>query len=195
MKKNLRYIIAFLLALMMLLSLCACAQTGTAGNSGELDLDYVGEDTDQPEEEKPWYSWFTEAFSFGKKETTTTPSQSKPDSVADFYAQGSGDAPQGNKGNKTDQTPSTTPEEDTANKPSNSGGKKDDNKKDDNKKDDSKKEDGTNANSSSTNGKADKKDTASKAAKTGDASTALPYMLLMLASGSAVVILKKKKEQ
>ena len=137
MKKNLRYIIAFLLALMMLLSLCACAQTGTAGNSGELDLDYVGEDTDQPEEEKPWYSWFTEAFSFGKKETTTTPSQSKPDSVADFYAQGSGDAPQGNKGNKTDQTPSTTPEEDTANKPSNSGGKKDDNKKDDQKGEDS----------------------------------------------------------
>ena len=44
MKKNLRYIIAFLLAIMMLLSLCACAQTGTAGNSGELDLDYVGED-------------------------------------------------------------------------------------------------------------------------------------------------------
>ena len=105
MKKNLRYIIAFLLAIMMLLSLCACAQTGTAGNSGELDLDYVGEDTDQPEEEKPWYSWFTEAFSFGKKETTTTPSQSKPDSVADFYAQGSGDAPQGNKGNKTDRRP------------------------------------------------------------------------------------------
>lgn len=123
MKKNLRYIIAFLLAIMMLLSLCACAQTGTAGNSGELDLDYVGEDTDQPEEEKPWYSWFTEAFSFGKKDTApTTPS--KPDSVADFYAQGSGDAPQGNKGNKTDQTPSTTPEEDTANKPSNSGGKR-----------------------------------------------------------------------
>ena len=56
-----------------------------------------------------------------------------------------------------------------------------------------KKEDGTNDNSSSTNGKADKKDTASKAAKTGDASTALPYMLLMLASGSAVVILKKQK--
>ena len=44
MKKNLRYIIAFLLAIMMLLSLCACAQTGTAGNSGGLDLDYVGED-------------------------------------------------------------------------------------------------------------------------------------------------------
>ena len=40
-----------------------------------------------------------------------------------------------------------------------------------------------------------KKENASKAAKTGDASTALPYMLLMLASGSAVVILKKKKEQ
>ena len=88
--EHLRYIIAFLLAIMMLSSLCACAQTGTAGNSGELDLDYVGEDTDQPEEEKPWYSWFTEAFSFGKKDTApTTPS--KPDSVADFYAQGSGD--------------------------------------------------------------------------------------------------------
>lgn len=138
MKKNLRYIIAFLLAIMMLLSLCACAQTGIAsGSNGELDLDYVGEATDQPEEEKPWYSWITDAFSFGKKETTTTPSQSKPDSVADFYAQGSGDAPQGNKSNKTDQTPSTTPEEDTANKPSNSGGKKDDNKKDDQKGEDS----------------------------------------------------------
>lgn len=66
MKKNLRYIIAFLLAIMMLLSLCACAQTGTAGNSGELDLDYVGEDTDQPEEEKPWYSWFTEPSASAK---------------------------------------------------------------------------------------------------------------------------------
>ena len=93
MKKNLRYIIAFLLALMMLLSLCACAQTGTAGNSGELDLDYVGEDTDQPEEEKPWYSWFTEAFSFGKKDTAPT-APSKPDSVADFYSQGSSNAPE-----------------------------------------------------------------------------------------------------
>ena len=57
MKKNLRYIIASILALMMLLSLCACAQTGTgSGSNGGLDLDYVGEETDQPEEEKPWYS-------------------------------------------------------------------------------------------------------------------------------------------
>ena len=134
MKKNLRYFIASLLALMMLLSLCACAQTGTAGNSGGLDLDYVGEDTDQPEEEKPWYSWFTEAFSFGKKETTSTPSQSKPDSVADFYTQGNAAAPEGNKGSKTDQSAATTPEEDTSNTTTtNSGSKKDDSKKNDQK--------------------------------------------------------------
>ena len=112
MKKNLRYIIVSILALMMLLSLCACAQTGTgSGSNGGLDLDYVGEETDQPEEEKPWYSWITDAFSFGKKETTTTPSQSKPDSVADFYTQGDADTPQGNKGSKTDQSADTTPEE------------------------------------------------------------------------------------
>ena len=137
MKKNLRYIIAFLLALMMLLSLCACAQTGTAGNSGELDLDYVGEDTDQPEEEKPWYSWFTEAFSFGKKDTAPT-APSKPDSVADFYAQGSGDAPQGTKGNKADQATPTTPDEEPANITTpDSGGKKNDGKKNDQKAEDS----------------------------------------------------------
>ena len=112
MKKNLRYIIASLLALMMLLSLCACAQTGIAsGSNGELDLDYVGETTDQLEEEKPWYSWITDAFSFGKKDTSTTPSQSKPDSVADFYSQGSSDAPEGNKSNKADQATPTTPYE------------------------------------------------------------------------------------
>lgn len=75
--------------------------------------------------------------------------------------------------------------------------KKDDDKKDDSKKDDSKKDDSKKDDSKKDNSKKDdsKKENASKAAKTGDASTALPYMLLMLASGSAVVILKKKKEQ
>ncbi len=138
MKKNLRYIIAFLLAIMMLLSLCACAQTGIAsGSNGELDLDYVGEATDQPEEEKPWYSWITDAFSFGKKETTSTPSQSKPDSVADFYTQGDTAAPEGNKGGKADQSTPTTPEEDTSNTATtNSGDKKDDSKKNDQKAED-----------------------------------------------------------
>ena len=138
MKKNLRYFIASLLALMMLLSLCACAQTGTAsGTNGGLDLDYVGEETDQPEEEKPWYSWITDAFSFGKKETTTTPSQSKPDSVADFYTQGDAAAPEGNKGSKADQSTPTTPEEDTSNTAApTSGGKKDDSKKNDQKTED-----------------------------------------------------------
>ena len=138
MKKNLRYLIASLLALMMLLSLCACAQTGlTSGSNGELDLDYVGEATDQPEEEKPWYSWITDAFSFGKKETTTTPSQSKPDSVADFYSQGSSDAPEGNKGSKAGQSTTITPEEDTSNTVApTSNGKKDDSKKNDQKTED-----------------------------------------------------------
>ena len=101
MKKNLRYIIASLLALMMLLSLCSCAQTGINSTNGGLDLDYVGEATDQPEEEKPWYSWITDAFSFGKKDTSTATTQSKPDSVADFYSQGSSDAPEGNKSNRS----------------------------------------------------------------------------------------------
>lgn len=138
MKKNLRNLIASLLALMMLLSLCACAQTGTgSATNGGLDLDYVGEETDQPEEEKPWYSWITDAFSFGKKETTPTPSQSKPDSVADFYTQGDAAAPEGNKGGKADQSTPTTPEEDASNTAApTSNGKKDDSKKNDQKTED-----------------------------------------------------------
>ena len=138
MKKNLRNLIASLLALMMLLSLCACAQTGTgSATNGGLDLDYVGEETDQPEEEKPWYSWITDAFSFGKKETTPTPSQSKPDSVADFYTQCDAAAPEGNKGGKADQSTPTTPEEDTSNTAApTSNGKKDDSKKNDQKTED-----------------------------------------------------------
>ena len=139
MKKNLRYFIASLLALMMLLSLCACGQSGSgSGSNGGLDLDYVGEDTNQPEEEKPWYSWITDAFSFGKKDTSTTPSQSKPDSVADFYSQGSSDAPEGNKSNKADQATPTTPDEEPANITTpDSGGKKNDGKKNDQKAEDS----------------------------------------------------------
>lgn len=139
MKKNLRYFIASLLALMMLLSLCACGQSGSgSGSNGGLDLDYVGEDTNQPEEEKPWYSWITDAFSFGKKDTSTTPSQSKPDSVADFYSQGSSDAPEGNKSNKADQATPTTPDEEPADITTpDSGGKKNDGKKNDQKAEDS----------------------------------------------------------
>ena len=139
MKKNLRYFMASLLALMMLLSLCACGQSGSgSGSNGGLDLDYVGEDTNQPEEEKPWYSWITDAFSFGKKDTSTTPSQSKPDSVADFYSQGSSDAPEGNKSNKADQATPTTPDEEPANITTpDSGGKKNDGKKNDQKAEDS----------------------------------------------------------
>ncbi len=139
MKKNLRYFIASLLALMMLLSLCACGQSGSgSGSNGGLDLDYVGEDTNQLEEEKPWYSWITDAFSFGKKDTSTTPSQSKPDSVADFYSQGSSDAPEGNKSNKADQATPTTPDEEPANITTpDSGGKKNDGKKNDQKAEDS----------------------------------------------------------
>ena len=139
MKKNLRYLIASLLAIMMLLSLCACGQSGSgSGSNGGLDLDYVGEDTNQPEEEKPWYSWITDAFSFGKKDTSTTPSQSKPDSVADFYSQGSSDAPEGNKSNKADQATPTTPDEEPANITTpDSGGKKNDGKKNDQKAEDS----------------------------------------------------------
>lgn len=139
MKKNLRYLIASLLVLMMLLSLCACGQSGSgSGSNGGLDLDYVGEDTNQPEEEKPWYSWITDAFSFGKKDTSTTPSQSKPDSVADFYSQGSSDAPEGNKSNKADQATPTTPDEEPANITTpDSGGKKNDGKKNDQKAEDS----------------------------------------------------------
>ena len=138
MKKYLRYLVASVLALMMLLSLCACGQSGSgSGSNGGLDLDYVGEDTNQPEEEKPWYSWITDAFSFGKKETTTTPSQNKPDSVADFYSQGSAETPEGNKSNKADQATPTTPDEEPANTTTpDSSGKKNDGKKNDQKAED-----------------------------------------------------------
>ena len=133
MKKNVRYFLASLLALLMLLSLCACAQIGGTGSSADLGLDYVGEDTDQPEEEKPWYSWFTDAFSFGKKETTDTTAQSKPDSVEEFYTQGTENASQGNKGSKSEQSTAETPAEDTGTTAPASGSKKDNTKKDDKK--------------------------------------------------------------
>lgn len=136
MKKNLRYIIASLLALMMLLSLCSCAQTGINSTNGGLDLDYVGEATDQQEEEKPWYSWITDAFSFGKKDTSTATTQSKPDSVADFYSQGASDAPEGNKSSKTDQPAATTLDEENTNTTPDSGSKKNDSKKNDQKTED-----------------------------------------------------------
>ena len=138
MKKYLRYLVASVLALMMLLSLCACGQSGSSsGSNGELDLDYVGEDTAQPEEEKPWYSWITDAFTFGKKETTTAPSQNKPDSVADFYSQGSSDAPEGNKSSKADQaTPATPDAEPTNTITPDSGDKNNDSKKNDQKAED-----------------------------------------------------------
>ena len=141
MKKYLRYLVASVLALMMLLSLCACGQSGSgSGSNGGLDLDYVGEDTKQPEEEKPWYSWITDAFSFGKKETTTAPSQNKPDSVADFYSQGSSDAPEGNKSSKADQaTPATPDGESTNTITPDSGDKKNDSKKNDQKAEDNNK--------------------------------------------------------
>ena len=133
MKKSLRYFLASLLALVMLLSLCACTQIGGTGSSADLDLDYVGEDTAQPEEEKPWYAWFTDAFSFGKKETTDTTPQSKPDSVEEFYTQGTENASQGNKGSKSEQSAAETPAEDTGNTAPASGNKKDNTKKDDKK--------------------------------------------------------------
>ena len=133
MKKNVRYFRASLLALVMLLSLCACTQIGGTGSSADLDLDYVGEDTDQPEEEKPWYAWFTDAFSFGKKETTDTTPQSKPDSVEEFYTQGTENASQGNKSSKSEQSTDETPDEDTGNTAPASGNKKDNTKKDDKK--------------------------------------------------------------
>ena len=96
----------------------------------------MGEATDQPEEEKPWYSWITDAFSFGKKDTSTATTQSKPDSVADFYSQGSSDAPEGNKSSKTDQPAAATPDEENTNTTPNSGSKKDDSKKNDQKTED-----------------------------------------------------------
>lgn len=87
MKSYKRYLRSFVLVFLVL-SLCACGESQSTGKSVELDLDYVGEETDQQQEETPWYAWITDAFSFGKKEKTDSAAQTQPDSVAEFYTQG-----------------------------------------------------------------------------------------------------------
>lgn len=127
-----RTISAILLALLMLNLLCGCGQrVSDNGNTGGLNLDYVGEEDSSPteteEEDRPWYSVITDAFNFGggsRSDTSddtssdtgagTGTTTSTPNSVQEVYEQGTADyeAAQGGttsqqpSGGQTQQTPS-----------------------------------------------------------------------------------------
>ena len=103
MKRAQKRVASVILAALLTLSLlCGCEQkVSDSGNTGGLDLDYVGEgDLPQEEteaEEKPWYSFITDAFDFGNTSQPDTSSDttasngttaSAPNSVQEVYEQG-----------------------------------------------------------------------------------------------------------
>ena len=107
-----------LAALLMLSLLCGCGQkVSDSGNTGGLDLDYVGEgDLPQEEteaEEKPWYSFITDAFDFGNTSQPDTSSDttasngttaSAPNSVQEVYEQGTANYEAAQEGVSDSQT-------------------------------------------------------------------------------------------
>ncbi len=98
--RQIKKIVVWVLVLIMLAGAAACAQSASVGEwSAGLDLDYLEDENfigDAAEATpEPWYAWFADAFSFGKTDAGSggdgvvlTP-QPTPDSVQEFYQQGS----------------------------------------------------------------------------------------------------------
>ena len=83
-------ILALLIALVLVVGLCACGG-GTGGkDSSKLDLDYEGgNDTqEQQEQQSGFQSWINEAFSFGKKENESSSANDQQGSSGSQAQQG-----------------------------------------------------------------------------------------------------------
>ncbi len=72
--------------------LCSCtSMQKTEAITDTLDLDYISTGKPAVEEaakDDPWYTWIKNAFSFGPITTTENKTEEKPNSVAEFYSQG-----------------------------------------------------------------------------------------------------------
>ena len=114
-------IMCMILILAMTLGLCACGQGSGGKGSGRLDLDYEGENNaqDQQEQQSGFQSWINEAFSFGKKDSTSDgrqgssegqssqgsdPVQSTPNSSGTQPQQGTQTSQQGGQSQPQGQT-------------------------------------------------------------------------------------------
>ena len=141
MKRAQKRVASVILAALLTLSLlCGCEQkVSDSGNTGGLDLDYVGEgDLPQEEteaEEKPWYSFITDAFDFGNTSQPDTSSDttasngttaSTPNSVQEVYEQGTANyeaAQEGVPDSQTGAQPQTTTPSGNSSKPERNPGR------------------------------------------------------------------------
>ena len=141
MKRAQKRVASVILAALLTLSLlCGCEQkVSDSGNTGGLDLDYVGEgDLPQEEteaEEKPWYSFITDAFDFGNTSQPDTSSDttasngttaSAPNSVQEVYEQGTANyeaAQEGVPDSQTGAQPQTTTPSGNSSKPERNPGR------------------------------------------------------------------------
>ena len=110
-----RKTLAWLLIVAVILNFCACTNTPETEAVDSLDFDYV-ESYNAGRAEKspvPWYAWFVDAFSFGSandgmKQSTAMP-ENTPDSVQEFYQQGTAPTERPKVMADASQSPNVTP--------------------------------------------------------------------------------------
>jgi len=101
MRKELKKTICMVLVLLMALSLCSCGSTSEKENSGKLDLDYEeGSQQSSNSQSSSSGSWFSEAFSFGKKDEQSDSNTSQT-AIQEMY---SGDSQEGSSQSQGNQS-------------------------------------------------------------------------------------------
>ena len=108
MKKTFKKLIRAAFVSLMIMVLCSCGKAGTSQQSGKLDLDYEqGSSSQTQQEEKQSGNWFSEAFSFGKKEENKPSSgQSTQSSALEDLYNGSSESTQQNSAGNNQGTSS-----------------------------------------------------------------------------------------